>query len=276
MPPLREPPCRCRRGSGSGLATTSQKSRSRAPSTSNEAWLATETTESEPIRFRILGALEAEIGEGALELGGRKQRAVLAALLLRAGGVLPDERLVDEVWGESPPASAAHTLEAYVSRLRRVLAPHGVDLERRAGGYRIGLGRAVLDSRVFEALVEEASQASADGDDNRAAVLAKEALGLWHGPVLSGVSLHLDGRAEAERLAELRWRALEIRVDADLALGRHAELVGELRRLVEESPYREHVVAQLMVALYRSARQAEAEASGRGVVGLRPRLHSRP
>lgn len=139
-----------------------------------------------------------------------------------------------------------------------MLAPHGVDLERRAGGYRIGLGRAVLDSRVFEALVEEAAQASADGDDNRAAALAKEALGLWHGPVLSGVSLHRDGRAEVERLDELRWRALEIRADADLALGRHAELVSELRRLVEETPYRERLVAQLMVALYRSGRQAEA------------------
>jgi DNA-binding SARP family transcriptional activator/basic membrane lipoprotein Med (substrate-binding protein (PBP1-ABC) superfamily) len=191
-------------------------------------------------------------------LGGRKQRAVLAALLLRAGDVVPDERLVDEVWGESPPASAAHTLEAYVSRLRRVVGPHGVDLERRAGGYRIGLGRAVLDSRVFEALVEDASLASADGDDTRAAALAKEALDLWNGPVLSGVSLHLDARAEVERLDELRWRALEIRVDADLALGRHAELVGELRRLVEDTPYRERHVAQLMVALYRSGRQVEA------------------
>jgi len=106
--------------------------------------------------------------------------------------------------------------------------------------------------------VEEAAQASADGDDTRAAALAKEALGLWHGPVLSGVSLHLDGRAEAERLDELRARAVEIRVDADLALGRHAELVGELGRLVGESPYRERLVAQLMVALYRSGRQAEA------------------
>lgn len=179
-------------------------------------------------------------------------------MLLRAGEVVPDEHLVDEVWGDSPPASAAHSLEAYVSRLRQALAPHGAALERRGGGYRIDLGRAVLDSQVFEALVDEAAQASAAGDDTRAAVLAKEALGLWHGPVLSGVPLRSDGRAEAERLDELRSRALEIRVDADLALGRHAELVGELRRLVEESRYNERLVAQLMVALYRSGRQAEA------------------
>lgn len=196
--------------------------------------------------------------KGVLELGGRKQRAVLGALLLRAGQVVPDERLVDDIWADSPPASAAHTLEAYVSRLRQVLAPYGVDLERRGGGYRIRLGPAVLDSRVFEVLLEEAAQASAAGDDARAAVVAKEALGLWHGPVLSDTSLHLDGRAEAERLDDLRSRALEIRLDADLALGRDAELVGELRRLVEDSPYRERLVAQLMVALYRSGRQAEA------------------
>lgn len=167
-------------------------------------------------------------------MGGRKQRAVVGALLLRAGQVVGEQRLVDEIWADDPPASAAHTLETYVSRLRQVLAPHGVALERRGGGYRIGLGRAVLDSRVFETLVEKAAQTSATGDDTRAAALAKEALDLWHGTVLSGVSLHLDGRAEAERLEELRSRALEIRVDADLVLGRHAELVGELNRLVEE------------------------------------------
>ena len=179
-------------------------------------------------------------------------------MLLRAGEVVPDQRLVDDIWGDNPPASAAHSLEAYVSRLRQALAPHGVTLERRGGGYRIDLGPAVLDSRVFEALVVEAVQANATGDDTRAAVLANEALGLWHGPVLLGVPLHLEGRAEAERFDELRSMALEIRINADLALGRHAELVGELRQLVEESPYRERLVAQLMVALYRSGRQTEA------------------
>jgi DNA-binding SARP family transcriptional activator/basic membrane lipoprotein Med (substrate-binding protein (PBP1-ABC) superfamily) len=223
------------------------------------AWLARdETSKSESLRFRILGPLEAEVEEGAIELGGRKQRAVLAALLLRAHEVVPDERLVDEIWGENPPASATHSLEAYVSRLRRTLAPHGVAIERRGGGYRIGLDRAVLDSRLFEALVDDAAKAAAVGDHTRAAALAKEALGLWHGPVASGVSLHMEGRAEAERLEELRSRALEIRIEADLVLGRHSEIVGELQRLVEESPYRERFVAQLMVALYRSGRQAEA------------------
>ena len=171
---------------------------------------------------------------------------------------MPVERLFDEVWGDDLPASAAHSLESYVSRLRRALSPYGVAVERRGGGYRIDLGGAVLDSQVFEALVDQAAQALAAGDHPRAASIAKEALGLWHGPVLADVTLHLESRAEAERLDELRLRAFEIRVDADLALGRHAELVGELRRLVEETPYRERLVAQLMVALYRSGRHVEA------------------
>ena len=194
----------------------------------------------------------------ALELGGRKQRAVLAALLLRAGEVVRDERLIDDVWGDSPPASAAHGLEAYISRLRGVLAPHGVLLRRGGGGYRLDLGPAVVDAQVFASLVEEAGQASAVDEHHRAAALATSALGLWRGHALSGVPLFLDGRACAERLDELRWRALEIRIDADLALGRHAVIVGELRRQLEEDPYRERLVAQLMLALYRSGRQAEA------------------
>jgi basic membrane lipoprotein Med (substrate-binding protein (PBP1-ABC) superfamily)/DNA-binding SARP family transcriptional activator len=183
---------------------------------------------------------------------------VLAALLLRPDEVVPLERLVDEVWGDDPPPSAAHSLEAYVSRLRQSLVPHGVVLERRGGGYRIDLGDAVLDARLFETLIGEASQAAAAGDAKRAAAVATEALALWRGPVLAGVRLHLDGDAESRRLEELRLRALEIRLDADLALGRDRELVGELRRLVAEHPYRERLVAQLMVALYRSGRQADA------------------
>ena len=190
---------------------------------------------------------------------------------------MPVERMVDEVWGEDPPPSAAHSLESYVSRLRRALSPYGVVVERRGVGYRIDLGGAVLDAQVFEDLVDQAAQALAAGDHPRAASIAKEALGLWHGPVLAGVTLHLESRAEAERLDELRSRAFEIRVDADLALGRHAELVGELRRLVEETPNRERLVAQLMVALYRAGRHVEAlevyERTRRNLeddLGLRP------
>ncbi len=103
---------------------------------------------------------------------------------------MPVERLFDEVWGDDLPASAAHSLESYVSRLRRALSPYGVTVERRGGGYRIVLGGAVLDSQVFEVLVEQAAQALAGGDNTRAASIAKEALGLWHGPVLADVTLH--------------------------------------------------------------------------------------
>jgi basic membrane lipoprotein Med (substrate-binding protein (PBP1-ABC) superfamily)/DNA-binding SARP family transcriptional activator len=217
-----------------------------------------DTSEPTPLQFRILGPLEADVDGRVLELGGRKQRAVLGALLLRAGEVVPDERLIDDVWGDDPPVSAAHGLEAYVSRLRGVLAPHGVVLLRGGGGYRLDVGRASVDAQVFTTLVEEAAQASAAEDDQRAAALATSALELWRGHALSGVPLFLDSRARAERLDELRWQALEIRIDADLALGRHAMIVGELRRQLEESPYRERLVAQLMLALYRSGRQAEA------------------
>ena len=115
-----------------------------------------DTSEPTPLQFRILGPLEADADGRVLELGGRKQRAVLGALLLRAGEVVPDERLIDDVWGDNPPASAAHGLEAYVSRLRGVLAPHGVVLLRGGGGYRLDVGRAVVDAQVFATLVEEA------------------------------------------------------------------------------------------------------------------------
>ncbi len=222
-------------------------------------WLATGVTSNpEPLRFRILGSLEAEVAEHPLELGGPKQQAVLGVLLLRAGQVVPDDRLIDEIWGESPPESAAHSLEAYVSKLRSTLGPHGVGIERRGGGYRLGLGSATLDSEAFATLVERAAQASDAREDADAAELARQALDLWRGPVLSGISLHAEGRSEAERLDELRWRALELRFEAELDLGHHAALVGELRGVVEESPFRESLVAQLMVALYRSGRQAEA------------------
>lgn len=142
-----------------------------------------------------------------------------------------------------------------------MLAPRGVSLERGGGGYRIVLGEASLDVRAFEELVEEASEAASAGDDGRAAAVARDALALWRGSVLADVTLHAEGRADAERLEELRVRVLELRIGGDLALGRHSELVSELRRLVEENPYRERLVAQLMVALYRSGRQAEALAA---------------
>jgi basic membrane lipoprotein Med (substrate-binding protein (PBP1-ABC) superfamily)/DNA-binding SARP family transcriptional activator len=197
--------------------------------------------------------------------------------LLRADEVVRVERIVEDVWGDKPPASAGHSLEAYVSRLRQAISQYGPSLERRGNGYRLRLGDASLDSQVFEQLLEEASRAAASRRHARAAELAQGALLLWRGPVLADVQLHAAGRAEAERLEELRLRAIEVRVDAELALGRHAQVVGELQLLVDAYPYRERFIAQLMSAFYRSGRQVEAleiyEATRRALaadLGLQP------
>jgi DNA-binding SARP family transcriptional activator/basic membrane lipoprotein Med (substrate-binding protein (PBP1-ABC) superfamily) len=208
--------------------------------------------------FRILGSLEVLIDGTPAALGGAKQRAVLAALLLNANEVVSVERLVDEVWGDRSPPSAAHSLEAYVSRIRQLLNGHGPTLLRRGAGYRLDLGNAVLDAAVFVDRLEEAADAAEAGEPERAAAFATEALSLWHGPALADVALASAGRSEAERLEELRLRAYEVRLDAELGLGRHRAIVGELQSLVGQSPYRERFVGQLMLALYRSGRQGDA------------------
>jgi DNA-binding SARP family transcriptional activator/basic membrane lipoprotein Med (substrate-binding protein (PBP1-ABC) superfamily) len=210
------------------------------------------------MEFRLLGPLEARVGDLALPLGGPKQLAVLAVLLLRTDEVVAVERLIDEVWGDSPPESAAHSLEAYVSRLRQVLPAPGPTLARRGTGYLLDLGDAILDAQVFAELADDASQAAAAGDHERASELARDALALWRGPALADVALGPAGRAERERLEELRLRTLEQRFDAELALGHDEDLVGELQVLVGQNPYRERFVSQLMLALYRSGRQADA------------------
>lgn len=214
-----------------------------------------ETNRSSGISFRLLGPLEAQAGDRALALGGPKQRAVLALLLLQANEIVPLERLTDEVWGDDPPASAAHALEAYVSRLRALLEPHGPKLVRRGPGYRLDLEGAHVDAREFEALLADAGRA---GDPARSKELNEAALALWRGPPLVDTPLSSAGHVAVERLEELHLQALERRVDAALAAGRHADVVGELRTLVEEHPLHEPFVGQLMIALYRSGRHADA------------------
>lgn len=198
---------------------------------------------------------------------------MLALLVLHAGEIVLVERLVDELWSDDPPPSAAHTVEGYVSRLRGVLQRFGPTIERRGGGYRLDLGGGSVDALSFASLVEDGAAAAAAGEHERAAVLSLEATRLWRGPPLADVSL----RAETDRLEELRLRALEQQVDAELRLGRHAGVVAELRTLVAEHPHRERLVAQLMVALYRSGRHADAlavyEATRRSLadeLGLQP------
>ena len=173
---------------------------------------------------------EVSSGGEQISLGGAKQRAVLAVLLLRAGEVVPVERLIDEVWGTDPPPSAAHTLESYVSRLRQLFNGHGPRLVRRGAGYALELGEAMLDARGFVELQERASLAGAMDEHADVVELTAAALAMWRGPALADVALASAGRAEADRLEELRLRTHELRFDAELALGRNEQAIGGASR----------------------------------------------
>jgi len=180
-----------------------------------------------------------------LPLGGARQRALLAILLTRANEVVSTDRLIDDLWGETPPRTALNTIQYYVSQLRKLL---GTDrIVTQPPGYVIRIEPDELDLARFERLVGEG------GGDG-----ARDALALWRGPAFADFAYEEFAQAEAARLEELRLAALEQRVDADLALGRHGELVGELEQLVAQHPLRERLRGQLMLALYRSGRQAEA------------------
>jgi DNA-binding SARP family transcriptional activator len=204
------------------------------------------------MEFRLLGPLEVRAGDGPVPLGAPKQRALLAFLLLHANRVVAQERLIDEVWGESPPVTAAKSVQHYVSRLRKVL-PAGTLVTQRPG-YLLEVEPDTLDVARFERLVDESQSA----EPARAATLLREALGLWRGPPLAELRDEPFARLEAERLENVRLAALEQRIEADLALGRHGQLVGELETLVREHPHRERLRGQLMLALYRAGRQADA------------------
>jgi predicted ATPase/class 3 adenylate cyclase len=206
--------------------------------------------------FRILGPLEALAGSQPVALGGSKRRAVLAALLLHANETLSSERLIDELWGESPPANALKTLQVHVSRLRKAL-PADV-LVTRGHGYELRLGPDDLDAQRFERLLDEGRGELAAERPERALLLLEDALALWRGPPLADLAYEPFAQTEIARLDDLRVATLEQLVDAKLALGRHAEVIAELERLVDEHPYRERMRAQLMLALYRADRQADA------------------
>jgi DNA-binding SARP family transcriptional activator/ABC-type transport system substrate-binding protein/DNA-binding beta-propeller fold protein YncE len=211
------------------------------------------------VEFRLLGPLELRGDRGrALALGGPKQRALLALLLLHANEVVSSEWLIEELWGEEPPQAAATALHGHVSRLRKLLSGNGELLITRAPGYVLDLEPGQLDLQRFESLREEARAARSHGDLTAASAKLREALSLWRGPPLADLAHERFVQLEAGRLEELRLAALEESVDVDLALGRHADLVPELERLVAEHPLREGFRVQLMLALYRSGRQAEA------------------
>jgi DNA-binding SARP family transcriptional activator len=206
------------------------------------------------VEFRILGPLEVVEHGRALQLGGARQRTLLALLLTRANEVVSAHRLIDELWGAEPlPRTAANALQYHVSRLRKALAPSEA-IVTQAPGYVIRVGPDELDLLRFEALVEEARRAPPE----LAAQRLREGLGLWRGPALADLAHESFAQAEIPRLEELRLEALERRFEADLALGRHAEIVGEVQALVLEHPLRERPRAVLMQALYGSGRQADA------------------
>jgi YVTN family beta-propeller protein len=204
----------------------------------------------------VLGPLEVAVNGGPLPLGGRKQRLLLADLLLARGAVVSRDKLIDGLWGERPPASAAESLDTYVYRLRRTV---GHDrLLRAPGGYRLRVEPGELDADRFEQLVATASRAADTGDHAGAAAKLTEALELWRGAVAAEVLDNVSGVSEAERLEEMRLSAMESRVEAQLALGNGKELVPQLERLFAEHPLRERLTGGLMLALYRAGRQTDA------------------
>jgi DNA-binding SARP family transcriptional activator len=211
--------------------------------------------------FRILGPLEALVRGRDVVPAGSKPRALLALLLLHANETLSRERLIDELWGESPPATATKTVQVHVSRLRKALSvgnAGGAVIVTRERGYQLRVDPERLDSYQFERLVTEGRRELAAGSPARAAAAFEAALSLWRGAPLADLGEEPFVQREAARLDDLRLAALEDLHEAKLALGRHSELVGPLEGLIGEHPYRERLRAQLMLALYRCERQADA------------------
>jgi len=213
------------------------------------------------LEFRILGPLEIWRDGERVALEAARERAVLAALLLQSNRVVAADRLIELIWGgEAAPAKARNTVHTWVWRLRRRLEPPEIFVTRPPG-YLLQIEPDQLDLFRFEDLLRRGRQALAAGAPTEAAALLREACALWRGEPLADVGAQRLREVEGERLTELHLQAVEARVEADLAVGRHAELIGELRRLVADHPMREAFRGQLMTALYRSGRQAEALAA---------------
>jgi YVTN family beta-propeller protein len=218
--------------------------------------------------FKLLGAIEVSTDEGALALGGPRPRAILADLALNVGRTVPTGQLTGDLWGDLPPASAVQTVETYVYRLRRALdaaGPHGVSLVRRPTGYMLDARPESVDVWRFRDLAARGGAALERGDAATALTHMRAALELWRGPALADIREAAFALLAAQRLEDERLTAVEALTAARLQLGQHRELVAELETLIAGSPYREALHAQLMLALYRSGRQAEALAAFRRV-----------
>jgi DNA-binding SARP family transcriptional activator len=211
------------------------------------------------MRFRLLGPLEVRAGEDWQGIGAPKWRSVLAALLINAGQIVPADFLISEVWGDAPPETAANLISIYVLRLRRLLgaADSGL-LVTRAPGYQLKLAPTDTDAQLFESMVRNGRRTFTAGDAEGAARALGEALDLWRGKPLADVPATALVEAEADRLAELRLDAIELRITAELACGGHVQAVPELRRLLADNPLREALWLLLMTALDGAGRHAEA------------------
>ena len=224
-------------------------------------------TEMGALDFRMLGPLEVRRGGDALALPPGRPRALLALLLLRANTVVTTDQLIDELWRGDPPRTAGHALQVHVANLRKLLDEPGHDrkgapvIATRRPGYVLELAPEQCDARRFERLSVSGGRALDEGSADKAALLLADALALWRGPVLADLAGEPFVTADATRLEELRLATTERRIEAELALGHHAEVTGELEALVQQHPLRERLWAHLMVALYRSGRQADALAA---------------
>jgi DNA-binding SARP family transcriptional activator len=209
------------------------------------------------VEFRILGPLEVRTDAGAVMLGGPKPRAVLAVLLLHANRPVSGEQLALALWGEEAPAGASKTVQVHVSRLRKALGDSDA-LVTTASGYELRVAPDQLDAHRFEQRLGEGRAELAAGRPSEAAAILEDALAIWRGRPLDDLSYEPFAQREIARLEDLRVAAYEQLVEAKLALGRHAEVVGQLETLIDAYPYRERLRAQLMLALYRCDRQADA------------------
>lgn len=206
------------------------------------------------VRFQLLGPLVVSGDDGPIAIGGPKQRLVLAHLLLRANTTVPTDRLADAVWGEEPPETARATLQTYVSRLRGLIGSERIYGQPR--GYRFSAVPEELDTLRFETLLKEAHE---DGFGPKAALdVLNEALDLWRGPALADLADEPSLSGEIARLEELRLQATEEKIETELDLGRHGDAVVELETLTRAHPLRERLWGELMLALYRAGRQADA------------------
>jgi DNA-binding SARP family transcriptional activator/DNA polymerase III delta prime subunit len=208
------------------------------------------------VDFGLLGPLAVTEGDGPVPISSPKQRTLLAALLLRAGALVTVGELAEAIWGDDLPAYPRRAVQIYVTRLRKLLGA-GL-IHSRLEGYVLAVAADDVDVGRFELLLAQARQVASLGDRQREAVVLRQALGLWRGEPLADVPSEALRHRVVERLGEQRLEALERRIEADLAVGRHAELVSELRVLTDTHPLRERLWAQLMLALYRSGRQADA------------------